>query len=181
MIPVDASRLPASAIEEGRRGLVSTGRRTALFGDEQAVATGTDTESTWAGVEPRGAHGAGIRLARSGEITIWRELARDNLGSILDSDSLTEDLAELIRVGASLLRPAVKVTVTAGLEPVAMAVEGDRRDLGKRTSATLSRFAAGGSIRLEPEVLVLGSQLERSAKDIARELAIRLMQVFRAG
>jgi hypothetical protein len=62
-----------------------------------------------------------------------------------------------------------------------MAAEGDPSDLGKRTHATISQFATGGSIRLAPEAVVRQEQLEVAAKDLAYEVATRLIQAFRTG
>lgn len=180
LVPVGAPRLPASTLEDGRRELVSVGRRTSLFGDEQAVNTGGDTESVWASVQHHGSPGAGVRLSRSGVVSLWKELERDSLGSILSISSLSDDLGAIIRVGAAVVRPTSLVAVTAGLDPVAMAAEGDKHDLGRRTHATMSRFASGGSIRLSPEAALQSRQLVDAARDVARELAIRLLQAFRA-
>jgi hypothetical protein len=180
LIPVESPRLPASALEEGRGQLISVGRRTLLFGEEQAVNAGSDTETVWAAVQDRGSPGKGIRLSRSGVVSIWRELARDSLGSLLSIESLTDDLVAAIRIGAVVLRPSTMVALTAGLDPVAMAGEGDPGQLGKRTQATISRFATGGFIRLPPEVALPQPALDRAAKDVAQELAVRLLQAFRS-
>jgi hypothetical protein len=181
LIPIGASRLPAARLEEGRSQLISVGRKTSLFGDESAVSTGADIETVWAAVQGRGSAGSGIRLARSGAVSLWCELPRDSMGSLLSAASLTEHLATLIRTGAAILSPGSSVAVTAGLDPVAMAAEGDPSDLGKRTHATISQFATGGSIRLAPEAVVRQEQLEVAAKDLAYEVATRLIQAFRTG
>lgn len=180
VIPIGASRLLASALEEGRGRLIAAGRHSLLFTDEQAVTTGADAETVWASTSSRSAGGGGIRIARSGAVAVWRELQRDSLGTILSVQSLTDAILEQVRLANGLLLPAGDVTVTAALDPVAMATEGDPSQLGRRSSATISRFGTGGSIRLPPEVLMASSELQRGAKDVARELAIRLLHVFRA-
>jgi hypothetical protein len=180
VIPVEMPRLPASAIEEGRSRLITAGRQSTLFTEEQAVTTGADTEHAWAAVDSRAAGGGGIRISRTGAVVVWRELPRDNMGSILSVQVLSDAIAQQIRLANRVLAQAKDVTVTAALDPVAMATEGDPSQLGRRSTATISRFGTGGSIRLPPEVLIASAALDGGAKDIGHELAIRLLHVFRA-
>ena len=182
LVPVGGARLPASALEEGRLQLAAAGRRSGLFTDEQALTVGSDTAFVWVAAQGRAGSPTGVRLSRSGAVSIWRLLRSDNLGAIISSESLTADIAELMRVGAALLRSQTPIAVTAGLDPVGMAVEGDAHELGRRTTASISRFAmtGGGSLRLTAEVAAPAAELGRAAIDIARELAIRLIQAFRA-
>jgi Domain of unknown function (DUF4062) len=182
LVPLGAPRLPASTLEEGAKRLIAVGRSSSIFRDDQAVTSGSDTETAWAAAQERGSSGAGLRIARSGTVTLWRELPRDSLGSIISVLSLTDQIAELLRAGSPIVRSQSDIAVTAALDPVAMAVEGETRDLGRRTKATISRFAmGGGAIRLAPEVAVASTQLQLAAKDIAHELAVRLLQAFRQG
>jgi hypothetical protein len=182
LVPVGGSRLPASALEEGRQKLAAAGRRTGLFSDEQALTVGADTEFVWVAAQGRAASPTGVRLSRSGAVSIWRQLRGDNLGTMISAESLTADIAELVRAGAAVLRSQTPVAVTAGLDPVGMAVEGDTRELGRRTTASISTFAmtGGGSLRLAAEVAAPAAELGRVATDIARELAVRVLQAFRA-
>ena len=85
-------------------------------------------------------------------------------------------------MGAAVLMSQSSVAVTAALDPVGMAVEGDTQELGRRTTASISSFAmsGGGSLRLAAEVAVPAAELRRVATDVARELAVRLLQAFRA-
>jgi hypothetical protein len=85
-------------------------------------------------------------------------------------------------MGAAVLGSQSTVAVTAALDPVGMAVEDDTRELGRRTTASISRFAmmGGGSLRLAAEVAAPAAELRRAATDIAHELAVRLLQAFRA-
>jgi hypothetical protein len=182
LIPVGGSRLPASALEEGRQKLPGLGRSTGLFSDDQALTVGADTEFVWVAAQGQPGLPSGVRLSRSGIASIWRKLRSDNLGTIISADSLTADIAELVRMGAAVLRSQSSVAVTAALDPVGMAVEGDTRELGRRTTASISSFAmsGGGSLRLAAEVAVPAAELRRVATDVARELAVRLLQAFRA-
>jgi hypothetical protein len=182
IVPVGGSRLAASVLEEGRHKLAGMGRTTGLFSDDQALTFGADTEFVWAVALGRNASQTGVRLSRSGVVSIWRQLRSDNLGTIISADSLTTEIAELIRVGATVLMSQSTVAVTAALDPVGMAVEGDTHELGRRTTASFSSFAmtGRGSIRLAAEVAAPASELRRVATDISRELAVRLLQAFRA-
>ena len=182
LVPVGGPRLSASAIEEGRQKLPALGRSSGLFSDEQALTVGADTEFVWVAAEGRPVLPSGVRLSRSGTVSIWRQLRSDNLGTIISADSLTADIAELVRIGAAVLRSQSKVAVTAALDPVGMAVEGDPHELGRRTRASISSFAmtGGRSIRLAAELAVPAVELRRVATDLARELAVRLLQAFRA-
>ncbi len=85
-------------------------------------------------------------------------------------------------MGAALLGTQATVAVTAGLDPVGMAVEGDTHELGRRTTASISRFAmtGGGSLHLAAEVAAPSAELRRATTDIAHELAVRLLQAFRS-
>jgi hypothetical protein len=182
LVPVGGRRLPAGALEEGRQKLPAVGRNTGLFSDDQALTVGADTEFVWVAAQGRPALPSGLRLSRSGTVSVWRQLRSDNLGSIISADSLTADIAELVQVGAAVFRSQSSVAITAALDPVGMAVEGDAHELGRRTSASISSFAmtGGGSLRLAAEVAAPAAELRRVATDIAHELAVRLMQAFRA-
>ena len=179
LLPVRPARLPAAALEEGPRRLATIGREGRLFSDDQGLKSGGDSENVWiVAAEPR-RQGAGIRISRSNTVSVWRELPRDNLGTILAVRSLSADIADLVRLGGNAVAFKGDVTATAALDPVAMAVEGDPADLGRRTSANLTRFATGGYIRLPPETAVSAESLDAAAQDLARELAVRLIREFR--
>lgn len=183
LLAVAGAALPATALEAAGQRLTRAGREAGLFQEDQAVTKGESPDAEWAGSGSPGkdVRPAGLRLARSGTVSVWRDLPSDNLGSIASVESLTQEIADLILAGARLIPTGGQVAVTAGLDPVGMLVEGDPADLGRRNSASMRRFPGTEGIRLLPESSVPGGQLGQAARDMARELASRLLRVHRSG
>jgi hypothetical protein len=101
------------------------------------------------------------------------------MGSILDKADLSNRLGQLIRIAAELLPAgADQVAFAVGLGPTQMISEGDIRDLGRRSSASMGM--ADRLIRIDGDDAVQASAMVRAADEIGAELATRLILRFRA-
>jgi hypothetical protein len=181
LCPFGGALLPATVLEGASTRLIRVAREGLLFGDQDAVLIGGTSEAAWVGVDRSTSRSAGLRLTRPGVLSLWRELPRDNLGTLVSVDSLAGEIRELVTIGAELISRGEQVGVTAGLNPIGMLVEGDPAALGTRTSASLGRFDQDGRIQLTVEASVRAEDLPRAAMDLARELAVRLLRTHREG
>ncbi len=179
LCPLNGTLLPATVLEGAATRLIRVGRQGLLFGDQDAVLTGGTSEAAWVYIDRSTSRSAGLRLTRLGVVSLWRELPRDNLGTLVSVDSLSGEIRELVTIGAEVISSGEQVGLAAGLDPVGMLVEGDPTDLGKRTSASLGRFGQDRRIQLPVEASVRAEDLPRAASDLAQELAVRLLRVHR--
>lgn len=179
LCPLSGALLPATVLEGAATRLIRVGRQGLLFGDQDAVLTGGTSEAVWVGADRSTSRNAGLRLTRAGVVSLWRELPRDNLGTLVSVESLASEIRQLVTIGAEVISSGKQFGLAAGLDPVGMLVEGDPTDLGRRTSASLGRFAQDARIQLPVEASVRAEDLPRAASDLARELAVRLLRIHR--
>lgn len=138
-----------------RNRIVTSLRLLDLITPEVGLDVGERDEATWI-TPPRRhrrydevLHGefAGCRLARNGQISVWFTLARDNMGSVLDEDEVSRQLALGLELVAALLEhpdlnSVAQCAVAVELDDTALLTNGTMTDLGQRRSASL-----GGLVR----------------------------------
>jgi hypothetical protein len=176
MIPVPPARLSATALEEAADSLVWHGRASGHLAQPEGVRTGADAEYSWAAGER-----SGLRLGRSGELTIWLLLPRDSMGVVLDGRRLEEDLAGMLQLAMEVDGGRVgEFALAVALDPLEMTVtEGDVSELGRRTRVSLPGMPVSTPVRVEAEDTVPARSIPYAARDLARELALRLLHAFR--
>lgn len=174
------SRVSATELERTPDHLARLGRDHGLFGTGDALELrGGEDRAHAARAASRELRAAGIAVNRGHQVSLWTELPRDSMGSILDKADLATRLGQLIRVAAELVPAgAEQVALAVGLGPTQMVSEGDIRDLGRRSSASMGM--GDRLIRIDGDDAVTASVMVRAADEIGAELATRLILRFRA-
>ncbi len=174
-VPLDALPLLVSELTGPMPGaLARRGRDMGLFGDAEAVEPDSDQGAAWAS-----GRSSGIRVQRTRATALWRELPRDSLGAIIDPVDLASRLGMMIRMAAQSVPGELPAATAVGLSGISMAVLGSVSDLGRRQSISIG-MATKDWVRAGPEDAVDGAALAAAADEIARELAARLIQAYRA-
>lgn len=182
LLPVDsAARIPATALDSLPRRLADLGRRHELFTSDGALDLDTGPDQATAAARGRGNDPqSGIRVRRDGAVCVWGALPHDGLGHILDSADLEERLTLALRLSADVIPSKVEQVAPAlGLAPISFITEGSLTDLGRRSGATIGMPNQEWA-RVEPEDSLLASAIGPAAGEVAKELAARLLQRFRA-
>jgi len=138
--------LPVSALQPLASSLGRAGRDAGLFSQAASVGLGSDSSTAWAsspGDQLRGSWNqvsldgpSGVAIDRNGGVLVFKPLARDMLGTLVNEASLTRELEPLLRLGREVL-PAgmVEFAPAAGLAPIDSVMEGDPSEVGHRSRA----------------------------------------------
>jgi hypothetical protein len=108
------------------------------------------------------------------------QLPSDFLGVLLDEADLRERIATALRLVADLGLAKGDVAVAVGLHRLLMVSIGDIGELGRRTSGSVRLPGGPDSAQVEPTHTVPAAALGHAAREIASELAVRLLPRFRA-
>jgi hypothetical protein len=188
IVPLDAELLSARQLRELPHQLLASLRSTGAL----PLAAGAEPvlerdaviielprpQSRWD--EPRDEALAGVRVAASGQVSLWWSLPRDTLGSILDAEVLTATIARGLRlVGALHVLPNGDVAIGIGLGgSTSMISEGKVTGIARR-SASMSH-SREQSVRVAPDEAVSAAAFDRGADEVARSLVMSLLESFRA-
>jgi hypothetical protein len=179
LLPVaQTSRLSVREIETLGRAVASLGRELDLFAMGDALAmdvTGDEVVVQLPG-NPYGERG--IRVARGRAVTVWETLPRDSMGTLIDPRDLEQRIERLVKIASETRVPSANTAFGLSLAPVDFTQEGRIEDLGRRNSASVG-MSSSEPARVEPEDAVPSAALIPGAKEIASELAARLMHAYR--
>jgi hypothetical protein len=119
----------------------------------------------------------GIRLAPSGQLSLWYTLPRDKMAlAVLDPDDLTARIAEALRLAGRLgVVHSGHIAVAVGVDPASLTTVGKVAQLGTRTSATFAGSGRLERVLVEPDEAVTLAALDLGATDVARAAARRLI------
>jgi hypothetical protein len=121
---------------------------------------------------------AGVRVAKSGQLSIWFELPGDGMGSMLDLDDLMAGCAEGLRlIGAMNLLVGDKFAVAAGIGGSTMLMSVARPTETGRNHATMGR-SSDGPVRVIPDESVSAAGFDLGADEVARTIAADLVRAF---
>lgn len=179
VVPMDDyGRLEARGLEQLRVTLPVHGREYGLFTETEQLNTGVTNDVVWAHSAPSPYGPSGLAVYRSGQRTTWSPLPYDNLGSILDSAALSEQVERSLRLLAEVpgLPAPVTVALAAGLEPAAGLSEDRVSRLPRRQTSDI-RVAA--HIRVLPEDVVPFSALLVHPAEAAGRVTAQLHLAFR--
>lgn len=189
VLPVPPAQLSARIMGDARDGLLASLRRSASVGPEVALRPEREPSGAWTIWLPevRRRFGEietgtlqGVRLAPSGQLSVWYALPTGLMAQVADPDVLNARIAEGLRLAGSFnLIRAEKLAVAVGIDPASMIAIGRVAELATRRSATL---AAGGRldfVRVEPDEATSRSALGAGSREVARPLVQRLIDGFR--
>jgi Domain of unknown function (DUF4062) len=122
----------------------------------------------------------GVRLAPSGQLSLWYTLPRGRTLPVADQDDLTERIAGGLRLAGRLdLSDADKLAVAVGIDPATMITIGRVAELATRNSATIAGAGRLDHVHIEPDEAASRSALDTGATEVARPLARRLIDALR--
>jgi hypothetical protein len=182
VLATNGQTLPATVMAVLGKRLARAGRDAGVFTEEQALSVTLDEDGTTAATRTADHRelATGIRASRDASMSIWSQLPSDFLGALLDEADLRERIATALRLVADFRLATGDVAVAVGLHGLSMVSIGTIGDLGRRTSGSV-RLAGGTDVALvEPTGLVPAAALGSAAREIAGELATRLILRFRA-
>jgi len=138
-LPLAAPRLPAAPLDALADRLADLGRLHRLFRPQQALQPTVDPEGVAVVAIPDRQHAlAGVRVRRSGTVSVWAGLEGDALGHIVEAADLADRIAGMLRLAAGVVPTNSDVALAAAQGPTDQVVEESMMsDLGRRTQATL--------------------------------------------
>ncbi|WP_119730056.1 DUF4062 domain-containing protein [Thermomonospora amylolytica] len=186
----DHNVLSVSDLEPLQRRLVRAAREVGIFADTASVTSNSDVTSAWAstvisddrqtGAITQIRYGglSGLVVDRTGSVLVFKPLPRDLIGSLINQESLAEDLAVLLRLAAELVPSSIRYVVpVAAIDPSDNLREGDPGNLG-RSSGPIA-LGNDGPLRTEVEDAVQVDAFPGAALEVGKELAARLIATLR--
>ncbi|WP_375477046.1 DUF4062 domain-containing protein [uncultured Jatrophihabitans sp.] len=120
----------------------------------------------------------GLRVAGDGQVSIWGSLPADTMGSVVDPDDLSVQLADLLRMVGSLnLIDREAVAIAVGIDNISMLSSGRVTELPRSQATFLS--TSQEPLHLPPDELVSIAALGTGAVEAARPLAHALIEATR--
>ena len=160
-----------------------------LFSEAASVDLGSDSNTAWASSprdQPRGSWSqvsrggpSGVAAGRNGGVVVFKPLARDMLGTLVNEAFLAREFEPLLRLGHEVLPTGLaEFAPAAGLAPIGQVMEGDPDQVGHRSSSGM-RMSGSTPVRTVPDVKVAVAALPGAIPEIARELAARIIAELR--
>lgn len=150
-------------------GLVADDLPIRAVPDQQGVTIAVDAPHPAHGTVTRG-QAMGVRLHYDGQVAVWKTLPRDSMGYVVDPTALKFDVAECLKLVASVLDAGPHtVALAAEIGPTTLITEGTVESLG-RSRATMLKTGKG-SLRVPPDEAIAVQDLGGAADDIANDYA----------
>lgn len=120
----------------------------------------------------------GVRVQRSGQVSVWSSLPKDGMGGILNAKDLALRVAEALRlVGAVGTGEGGRLTIAVGVSgSMISVVDGSLNEMG-RSSASFG-FGREEPVRVVPDESVSMAALGRGSDELGRDLAAGIMDAF---
>ncbi|MGH3247548.1 MAG: DUF4062 domain-containing protein [Trebonia sp.] len=186
VLPVPAAHMPARVMDESSGKLLAAlrasgavpaeaGLESAREPSEAAVIRLPETRRRFDQID-RGTL-RGVRLAPSGQFSLWYTLPRGRLPlAVLDQGDLAARITEALRLaGRMRMINAGQVAVAAGIDPASLTTIGSVSELATQASAA---YAGGGRleyVHLQPDEAATKAALDNGAAEAARSVAQRLI------
>ncbi|MEU7084997.1 hypothetical protein [Streptomyces achromogenes] len=120
---------------------------------------------------------SGLAALRTGQRSAWQLLPRDDIGGILDTAVLPQQLSQLLTLLTRLPLPDPRsVALSIGVDP-AMTVSEDEVSRMPRTRT--HPCMRGDLLRVQPDETLTMTDLTSNRDSVAEELAARLLSSFR--
>jgi nucleoside phosphorylase len=166
----------AFASIEVRRLRELAGRLAGGFPAGTRPESGFDDRAAWAYTADHPQGPAGLVVGRSGQRSAWEPMPSDSLGAVLDEEWIAACLDRLITTLIGLDLPAaVRWAPAVAVHPATMISVGRAGSL-PRSSASLGM--PRGPLRVPPDESVPADHLASLTRDVAAELAARLLAAF---
>ncbi len=119
----------------------------------------------------------GVRLHKSGQVTLRATLPRDSMGSILDHDALPQQVTSLLRFSGALnLIQPERIIVAIGVSDPKLTQVDRFNPHQSRTRAELSAYMSLFKLQTEPDESTSLAALDAGAEEVAGILSRALMK-----
>jgi Domain of unknown function (DUF4062) len=146
--------------------------------DKATVAIPISRPHSWN--DARDGEIAGVRLAKSGQVSTWATLPTDSMGSIIDPMKLPDQIASMLRfIGALNLIDTERIVIGAGVAPVNMLTV-DRFDEYRSRTTAYGLGMSDKPLRIMPDESVSRAALNTGAAEVSGHLARTLIERFRS-
>ncbi|MDK9499895.1 hypothetical protein QEZ40_005513 [Streptomyces katrae] len=190
VVPVDSPGYSVRELEQLGASLMDRVRATQMIGSDVALTTTRSDGYVAVGIPagrprswgtPQRGELVECRLYKTGQVSTRATLPRDGLGSILDPDDLSRQVADLLRfAGALNIVQADRIVVAAGVSTDALMSIDTFDPRRSRQSSQPMRFGrANRPLRTEPDEAVTLAALGTGSAEVAVYLAQALISQVR--
>lgn len=121
----------------------------------------------------------GIRVGRTGQVSVWTTLPADGMGTLIDESSLTSAISDCLTLAhAAAPTAAPRIAIAAEIHPVAMVNVGAAGG-PPRTTMIMHGFGASDEFRLEPDESINARAVADDPTGIAAMMADLMMRSWR--
>lgn len=189
--PTDPRPVPSRVLRSLPDRLAAELRSAGGAGPSPSVPATHDGAAAWAHVvQDRSGRGygevrdgtlLGLRVAATGQTSVWGTLPGDGMGALLDPADLTDRLASYLRLAGAATPgdDAQHLALAVGLSPLSSVSEGRVTGL-PRHQATLTS-GGRGRLAVPADEAVSRPALSHGARDAARDLAEAVLTDFQDG
>ncbi|MBW5248413.1 DUF4062 domain-containing protein [Streptomyces sp. P01-B04] len=186
VFPVGFAGYSARALEEVGDSLADRIRRSGAVKNDVALMSSGSQEHvsvsiplskprTWD--SPRPGELIEVRLHKSGQVSLRATLPRDGLGSILDQDSLPQQVTSLLRFNGALdLIQHERIIVAIGVSDPNLTQVDRFNPHQSRTRAELSAYSRSFTLQTEPDESTSLAALDTGAEEVAGILSRALIK-----
>ncbi|KUL49251.1 DUF4062 domain-containing protein [Streptomyces sp. NRRL S-1521] len=191
VLPVGFPGYSARELDELGTSLADRIRRAGVVKSSVALTSSSSREHAIVGISvarPRAfdapQHGelVEVRLHKSGQVSVRATLPRDNMGSILDHDALSQQVASLLRFNGALdLIQNERIVVAIGVSNPKMTQVDRFNPHQSRTRADLSAYTRSFTLQTEPDESTSLAALDTGAEEVAGILSRALIKQHPSG
>ncbi|MGW8697223.1 DUF4062 domain-containing protein [Streptomyces eurythermus] len=190
VLPVGFPGYSARELDQVGTSLADRIRRAGVVKNSAALTSSSSREHAIVGIsvaQPRfdaPQHGelVEVRLHKSGQVSLRATLPRDNMGSILDQDALSQQVTSLLRFSGALdLIHNERIVVAIGVSNPQMTQVDRFNPHQSRTRAYLSAYTRSFTLQTEPDESTSLAALDTGAEEVAGILSRALIKQHPAG
>jgi hypothetical protein len=188
-MPLPSTPIPARILSTSHQRLINalrqhgsvaahTGLQPEVAGTGVTIAVPDERHYRYDELRPRQLRG--VRLDRSGQVSVWWTLPRDTMGGILNEADLVEAFTEYLRwMGAIGVEPEPRYAVAAGVAGFIINIAEGPLSTQPRNSATFGSMS-DEPVRVLPDESVSSAVFDRGAPEVATDLTHKLLAGFRS-
>lgn len=189
VLPVPPRPLPARQLATVATALPARVRGTGLLDPAPALDVTDTPRGVVVALAPATGHASeqqppalqGVRVAVTGQVSAWTTLPADNMGTLIDQDSLNTAIQGCLGVIAVAGIPLdTQLAIAVELGPVLMVNIGPASTLGRSSATMNAGFGRGpDDLRVEPDESVDPSALDAHRAEAANTLADLTLRAWR--
>lgn len=190
LLPVPAAPLTARVLATTASELPARVRTSPIVGVTQALRASDDDagasvlmvspdDQRWGYREVAPPAVQGIRVGRTGQVSVWTTLPADSMGTLIDESSLTSAITDCLTLAHSAAPTASpRLAIAAEINPVAMVNIG-AAGAPPRTTMIMHGFGSSDEFRLDPDESIDTQAVIEDRAAIATMVASLMMRSWR--